>query len=192
MLTALILALSVSGLSSVEVDQALAGQVPKHTESFVSAQGKSAGRGVGAIAIERPIAEVWATLSRYDDRTEYIPRLKQLTILERIGDRMRVHHEIDATVTTARYTAWVTLDAAAYTIKWKLDQTASDNTLKDVDGGYELVSISASRTLLVYRSYVDSGLHISAAIQNYVARQAIPDLLRAIKRRVESGGTWKR
>ena len=120
-----------------------------------------------------------------------IPRLKKVAILERAptGDRLRVWQEIDATVTTARYTAWVQLDSASHAITWKIDTSAKDSTLKDVDGGYQMFEVAPGRTLLVYRSYVDTGLHISRRIQEWIARRAIPDLLRAIKRRVESGGT---
>jgi hypothetical protein len=52
--------------------------------------------------------------------------------------------------------------------------------------------LTPTRTLLVYRTYVDSGLHVAASIQSYVARRSIPDLLGAIKRRIESGGTWRK
>jgi hypothetical protein len=189
---ALALAAPVPGLSDAEIAAARAGKVPTRTDSFVNARGKSAGRGVGAIVIERPVADVFATLSRYEDRAEYIPRLKSCVVLERQGDRLRVRQEIDATVTTARYTAWYHLDEGAHAIDWKIDPSAQDNTIADVEGDYRMVALEPGRTLLVYRSYVDSGLKVPRSIQSYMARRSIPDLLGAIKKRVESGGTWKK
>lgn len=184
--------LAFAGLSDAEMRDALSGQVPTRSEAFVNARGKSAGRGLGAVVIERPVADVWATVSRYEDRAEYVPRLKAVAVLERQPGRLRVRQEIDATVTTARYTAWFSLDEAAHTISWSLDKTATDNTLVETEGEYRMSALSPGRTLLVYRTYVDSGLKVPQSIQSYVQRRSIPDLLRAIKKRVESGGTWKR
>jgi hypothetical protein len=183
---------AVAGLSDAEMRDAVAGKVPTRTEAFTNANGKSVGRGLGAIVIERSIGEVWATVARYDDRAEYIPRVKSVTILERQPGRQRIRQEIDATVTTARYTAWYRLDEATHTITWALDKSASDNTVAAVDGDYRMSALSPTRTLLVYRTYVDSGLKVPQSIQSYMQRRAIPDLLRSIKKRVESGGTWKK
>src|SRR5262245_39418112 len=58
---------AVAGLSDAEMRDVVAGKVPTRTEAFTNANGKSAGRGLGAIVIERPIGEVWATVARYDD-----------------------------------------------------------------------------------------------------------------------------
>jgi carbon monoxide dehydrogenase subunit G len=181
-----------AGLSDAEMRDVLAGQVPVRSESFVNARGKSAGRGLGAVVIYRPVADVWATLCRYEDRAEYIPRLKSVAVLERQPGRLRVRQEIDATVMTARYTAWFNLDEAALTISWSLDKSATDNTIAEADGEYRMMALDPGRTLLVYRTYVDSGLKVPQSIQSYMQRRSIPDLLKNIKKRVESGGTWRR
>lgn len=185
---------AVAALQMTEVELAAVGkgEIPVRVEAFKNARGKSAGRGWGAIAIDRPIAEVWATLARYDDRAEYVPRLKSVEVLEKTPGRARIRQEIDASVTTARYTAWFTFDEAQRSIAWTLDKSAGDNTVSDVDGDYRLAELAPGRTLLVYRAYVDSGLHVPQAIQTYMQKRSIPDLLRAIKRRVESGGRWKK
>jgi uncharacterized membrane protein len=180
------------GLTDAELRAAATGEVPLRVESFTSARGQSAGRGWGAIVIERPLAEVWQTLARYEDRAEYVPRLKSVTVLERQPGKVRVRQEIDATVTTARYTAWFTLDEAATTIAWVLDPSAADNTVKEVTGDYRMAALTPARTLLVYRAYVDTGLHVPSSIAGYLQKRSIPDLMRAIKKRVESGGSWKK
>lgn len=184
--------LAFGGLTDGELSDARAGKVPTRSESFVNAKGKSAGRGLGAIVIDRPAHEVWATLSHYEDRAEYIPRLKSIAVLERQPGRLRVRQEIDATVTTARYTAWYVLDEAALTISWTLDKSATDNTIAEAEGEYRMQVLDAGHTLLVYRTYVDSGLKVPQSIQSYMQRRSIPELMRNIKKRVESGGTWKR
>jgi uncharacterized membrane protein len=185
-------ALAFGGLTDAEMRDLLAGEVPVRSESFTNERGKSAGRGLGAIIIERPVEEVWAILSRYEDRADYIPRLKSVTVLEKQPGRLRVRQEIDATVTTARFTAWFVLDEAAHVISWNLDKSATDNTIVEAQGEYRMTELSPGRTVLVYRTYVDSGLKVPQSIQLYMQRHSLPDLLRNIKKRVESGGTWKR
>lgn len=187
-----VIAPAASGLRDAEFAAALRGEVPTRTETFRTPRGKAAGRGVGAIVVEKSVAEVWAVLSRYEDKAEYVPRLTSVKVLEKQPDRLLVHMEVDASVTTARYTAWFKLDAAEHTIHWTLDGTARDNTLADVDGEYRLFELAPERTLVVYRTYVDTGRSVPGFIQDYMARRSIPDLLKAVKRRVESGGTWKK
>ena len=183
---------SAVGLSDADLADALSGNVPARTETFTAPNGKSAGRGVGAILIWRRIEDVWATLSRYEDKAEYQPRVESVTILERQADRIRARFVVDATITTARYTAWFVLDPKQHTIHWTLDSSATDNTIAATEGDYRMFEVAPNQTLVVYRSYVDSGRAVSKAIQNYFARKAIPNLLNAIKKRVESGGTYKK
>jgi hypothetical protein len=180
------------GLAEAELNAALRGEVALRTETFTTATGQSAGRGVGAIVIDRSVPEVWAVVSRYEDKAEYQPRLKTVTVLERQLGRLRVKMEIDAALMTARYTGWFSLDDAAHTIHWSLDRAATDNNIRDVDGEYRLFEVSRSRTLLVYRTFVDTGRSVPKWIQDFMTRKSIPNLLGAIKKRVESGGTYRK
>jgi carbon monoxide dehydrogenase subunit G len=183
---------SAVGLSEADLADALKGEVPARTESFVAANGKSAGRGLGAIVIDRPIAEVWTHLSRYEDKAEYQPRVKSVEVLEHQADRIRARFTVDASIMTARYTAWFVFSPEKHVIHWTLDPTATDNSIVAAEGEYQMFEVTPSQTLVVYRTYVDSGRAIAKSIQNYFTRKAIPDLLRAVKKRVESGGTYKK
>jgi carbon monoxide dehydrogenase subunit G len=191
MLVFLLLASAV-GLSDADLAGALKGEVPARTETFELANGKSAGRGLGAIVIDRPIAEVWTHLSRYEDKAEYQPRVKSVEVLERQSDRIRARFVVDASIMTARYTAWFVFDPKEHVIHWTLDPSATDNSIVAAEGDYHMFEVSPSQTLVVYRTYVDSGRAIAKSIQNFFTRKAIPDLLRAVKKRVESGGTYKK
>ena len=88
------------------------------------------------------------------------------------------------------YTAWYTLDESTHTITWNLDKSATDNTVNDIEGSYQLTALSDNQTLVVYRAWVDTGRKVPQFIQNYMARQSIPKLLTAVRNRIESGGLW--
>ncbi len=187
-----VLLAALVGLSDTELSAALRGEVPVHTELFTSPQGKSSGRGVGAIVIERPLSAVWATVSHYEDKAEYTPRLQRVSVLDKQEGLLHVYMEVDASVTTARYTAWFKLDETEHSIKWTLDHTAKSNTIADTQGEYRLYELGSDRTLAVYKTWVDSGLAVPRFIQDYMARKSLPNLLKALKRRVESGGQWRK
>lgn len=183
---------STVGLTDPELATALRGEVPVRTETFTAPTGKASGRGLGAIVIDRPLADVWAVMTRYEDKAEYQPRVDRVWVLDKQPDRLHVRMQVDATVTTVRYTAYFQLDHAAHTVHWTLDKAAPDNTVADIDGGYQLLEVTPTRTLVVYRTWVDSGRSVPRAIQDYMARKSIPNLLEAVKKRVESGGTWRK
>ena len=175
-----------------EVDAALHGKVPVRIERFARPDGRTAGRGVGAITVDRPIAEVWSTIIRFDDKPEYMPRMKAVTVLEKTPERLRVKMVIDASVTTAHYTLVYRIDTPEHLLSWKLDHSVPDNSIAETDGEYRLYAITPEQTLVTYSSQVDTGRSLPRFIQDYIARRSIPDLLRAIKLRVESSGLWRR
>jgi carbon monoxide dehydrogenase subunit G len=182
----------IVGLTQPEVEAALRGQVPVRIEPFARPDGKTAGRGIGAITIDRPMGEVWTTLIRFEDKAEYMPRIKSAEVLEKTRERLRVRMVVDASVTTARYTMIYQLDEPAHRLSWKLDHSVPDNTIAEADGEYRVYEVSPGRTLVTYNSQVDTGRSLPRFIQNYIARRSIPDLLRAVKKRVESSGLWRR
>lgn len=188
----LALAGAVINLSDSDLAAAQRGQIPVRTETFNQPSGKAAGRGIGAVVVDRPLPEVWAVLTRFEDKAEYMPRLKSVTVLERQPGRLRVRMVVDASVLTTRYTAWYTMDQAAWTLSWDLDPSATDNGIAGAQGAYQLQSLAPGRTLVLYRGFVDSGRKVPRFIQDYMTRRSIPDVLRAIKSRVESDGRWRR
>lgn len=183
---------STVGLTEPELAMALRGDVPVRSEAMTTTAGKASGRGIGAIVVDRPLADVWAVVSHYEDKAEYQPRVEKVWVLEKQPDHLKVRMQINASVTTARYTADFQLDHEAHTVRWRLDKNAPDNTIKDCDGGYQLAEVEPGKTLVVYQGWVDSGRAVPRFIQEYMTRRSIPNLLRAVKKRVESGGTWKK
>lgn len=180
------LALQPAVLSEMELATAQRGQVPVRTEVTPSPTGKAAGRGVGAIVINRPAAAVFAVVARFEDKAEYMPRLKAIRVLQRDADRVQVHMTVDASVATARYTLWFRVDQPAGIVSWALDRGAPGNTIADAEGAYQIRALGPSQTLLIYQSAVDTGRSVPRFIQDYMTRRSIPNLLRAIKARIEN------
>jgi carbon monoxide dehydrogenase subunit G len=187
---ALALMMSPPALPPADLARALEGEIVVRSEPSVTPAGKTAGYGIGAIAIDKSIEDTWKVLSNYTDKAQYQPRVDTCTILGREGNTLRVAMAIDAGIMTATYTGLYTLDPAAHSVHWTLDRQAPGNNIADMDGSYWLVKVSPVRTILYFRSYVDSGHLVPRFIQNHFSIKAIPDLLKAIKQRVESNGTY--
>jgi hypothetical protein len=189
---ALALVIPGSGLTELEIADALKGEVPTRTEAFTSPKGKSSGRGVGAIVVDAAIADVWAVVSHYDDKADYMPRVDKVEILARTPSLMKIRMTVDATVTTARYTAFFQIDESQHRIHWVLDASARDNTIAGCDGEYLLFPLAPNRTLLVYRTWVDSGLAVPRFIQDHMAKKSIPELLHALQKRILTHGQYRK
>ena len=180
------------GLTEPELEKVMRGDVAVRSESFTGPNGKASGRGIGAIVIDRPLDEVWATVIRYEDKADYQPRVEKVWILDKQPNYLKVRMQVDASVTKAMYTAHFDLDHENHSVHWRLDKTATDNTIADCDGGYALTEVSPGRTLVVYKNWIDSGRSIPRFIQDYMARRSIPNMLKAVKKRIESGGTYRK
>ncbi len=190
-LLGLVLAAAV-GLSEPELAAALRGEVPTRSETQTTDAGQAKGQGIGAIVIDRSLAEVWAVVSHFEDKAEYMPRLEKVEVLAKSPRQLTARMTVDASVKWARYTANFALDPEQHTIVFAIDKSAPDNTIKDTFGGYSLFEVAPEKTLLVYRSSVDTGLKIPRFIADYMSRRSIPNLLRALKKRVESRGLYRK
>lgn len=181
-------------LSEEELAKALAGETPVRSETFTATSGKSTGRGLGAIVVDKPASAAFAVLSRYEDKAEYMPRLDRVTVHEKTPTSVRATMEIDASLTTVKYTGLFSFDPEKLTISWVLDPATPEEQqgIDETEGGWHIFPLSESRTLLVYWAFVDSGRAVPKFIQRQMSVRSIPDLLRNVKSRIESDGTWKK
>ena len=177
-------------LTPAEIERVLQGEILFRSEPAVTPSGKTAGYGIGAIAIDRPLEATWSVVARYDDKAEYQPRLTRCTVVSRTGEVLRVAMAVDAALMTVTYTGIYTLDPVAHTVHWELDKQAAGNTLADMDGTTALIAAAPGKTILTFRTYVDSGHLVPHFLQNFFSANAIPDLLKAVKMRVETDGKW--
>ena len=187
---ALFLLLGPHVLTVGELQSVNRGEVLALSEPFVTPSGQTAGHGFGAIAVRATLEDTWKVLAKYTDKAEYQPRVLQCTVLSDDGTVLHVAMAIDAGLATARYTGIYTRNPADHSIHWVLDRAARGNTIQDMDGSYTLQEGGPGQTLVLFTSYVDSGHFLPHFIQDYFSVKAIPELLKSIKARVESGGTW--
>ena len=162
------------------------------------AGGKSRGQGRAMVLINKPPAEVWKYLTDHEAYPEYMPRLisiEKYTVPQASG----LHNEIGLRETVkipfskVQYFVIHTMDKDAFVVAWRLDAT-KQNDIKDTAGTWALRPYGPgnAKTIAVYSLTVDSGMYFPKFIEDFFMNQDLPAVPKALRKRVESGGTYKR
>jgi ribosome-associated toxin RatA of RatAB toxin-antitoxin module len=167
------------------------GEVVVRGEMYTKPDGKRAGRGKAYCVVNAPPETLFATLSEYEKVPEYLPRLKRVTVLEKSGEAWRVRQELKILFKTVSYGLNLKFSAAQKRMDWVLDKK-QDNDIRDTAGSWEFLPHGAGKTLIVYTITVDTGTMIPGFLEDYLTKKDLPEVLAAMKRRVESGGKWKK
>jgi ribosome-associated toxin RatA of RatAB toxin-antitoxin module len=180
-----------AGVTAAEWSTLEKGEVVAKTETYKTADGKDAGRGRAWIVINATPDACFATLKKYEDVPQYMPRVKKVTFLERSDAAYTVVQEIKVAFSTYRYSMKFAFDAAAKSMSWSLNK-AYKNDIKDTTGRWLFLPMDGGKTLLDYTVAADTGAAVPEFLANYLTKRDLPDVLQSFKKRVESGGKWTR
>ena len=138
-----------------------------------------------------PLEETWRVLAQVDTQKEYLPRVDYCQLVDE-GPRMKnVEFVVDATLIKVRYRVIHRFNPEENFFDWYLDPDFK-NELKRVDGFWKLYALSPQKTLARYGTRVNTGRMVPGWLERFFAKRDIPKALDAVRKRVESGGTWKR
>jgi len=160
-------------------------------ETFNNSEGKRAGRGVSYILIHAAPPKIWEQILDYDRYAEFYPHVKECKLYRKEGDQyfsrftLSVFGFIDITY-HVRHVHRPEKD----NMTWELDRSR-ENEFKDTTGFWKIWPVEGG-SLLAYSVYVDSGRSIPGFIEEMATGYGLRKVTSAMKRRVESGGTYKR
>ncbi|MFN7135126.1 MAG: SRPBCC family protein [Myxococcales bacterium] len=180
-------------LEEKELARLQKGEVVVRGEVYKTAEGKNAGRGKAWVIIKKPREAVYEQLTKgYDQFPEFMPRLKKVNVISRSEDAMLVRSYVGVAFSTYEYTLKFKLDPAAFQTNWVLDKSAK-NDIKDTAGEWKLLELEPGvSTLAQYSISVDSGMFVPQFLEDYMTRKDLPEILNALRKRVESDGKWKK
>ncbi len=199
MLNALLLALSLAtapwdSLKLDDKDKARLekGEVVVHAETYETPDGKK-GRGKAYVIIKKPREVIYDQLTKgYKEFPEFMPRLEKVDVKSLTDTSMKVRSYVGVGLSTYEYTLAFKLDRAAFQTDWTLDKTA-DNDVKETTGQWKLHELEPGKsTLAEYTIAVDTGKFVPQFIEDYLTRKDLPQILNALRKRVESDGKWKK
>ena len=192
---AMILAFSVAEESPEEVNAVLTpenitrveqGDMVVIKKGAKDAEGHSMGRGRVIALIDRSPDAVWQVLIRAEEYPQFMPRLVSMQRYYDNGNQVGLKETIKVLFSTISYHVMLTLDPASHTLSWHLDHT-KENDIRDTTGSWTVRPHGEGKSLVVYSVAVDSGMHVPRPIESFFFNKDFPGVVRALKKRVESG-----
>jgi hypothetical protein len=148
------------------------------------------GHGQSAVLINAPVETCWKIFLEFDKQQLYIPRKTRSELLKREGNIAYVLKEFDFYVIKIQYTMKYTIDDVNHKLNFELAKEYPHD-LQDSAGYYWFEAYTPEQTLLTYAALkVDTGVKVPGFVQDYLTSRDLPDVVRNIKKRIESGGTW--
>lgn len=150
------------------------------------------GEFIARIYIKADRKAVWEVVRDYENMEEYTPRLQKATILKKEGETYYLKYDIKILWFDITYYPVVHGTELYRRIDWETDLT-QDNDIAGTTGYWLLEDApDGSGTILNYVSYVDIGFLVPLVLAKVVAKKNLSDVIGNMKKRIESGGTWKK
>ena len=170
-------------LSSAEMARISARQLVIHPTLDAS---QRRGTVRAALLIDAPAEVVFRTMTSCTAALQYVPHLRTCRVRERGPDDswMLVEHEIDFGWYAPRV-KWVS--RADMTTNRKIDFRQVSGDFRANEGSWELEpSVDGSRTLLLYRIYIDPPGYVPNWLARSTFKRELPQMLTELRRRCEA------
>ena len=169
------------------------GKVIISEQIYADKEGAKKLRFIASALIKASPEQVWAVLRGYDLFEEFMPRVKECQVVKWRKDGCAVVR-YDSQVLWVQVHYYI-LSCPAYPfrkIEFKLAQ-GYDNQIKDTYGFWEIIPAPKNKgSILSYSAYLDSGFPVPEFIAKRLTRSSLIEVLKNVKKRVESGGKWKK
>jgi uncharacterized protein YndB with AHSA1/START domain len=146
------------------------------------------GRSVTAVYyIDAPPLAVFEVLTDYAHMAEFMPMVDEARPLALRPNGATVSYHM-------RYLKFfdiVEIDERTYDKPRRITWHATEGPLKVSDGSWTLTP-QGKGTRVVYQTDVDPGIPVPPAMVGHMLKQGLPEVLTAIRLRVESKGTWRK
>lgn len=144
-----------------------------------------------AFIFNQNIDAVWTLMTSGWRQEEYLPRLERSPLIKKWegGDIIEFHVSILGV--GIDYQVLGKRDKSCYCQSWKLNP-GYDNDMKEVSGYWKFYWVDDKHTLARYGTWVETGISIPSAVQEYLTKRDLPEALGAVKKWVDSGGKYRK
>jgi carbon monoxide dehydrogenase subunit G len=153
--------------------------------------GKSAGQGIVIGLINKPMDAVWKVLLDVNAHPEYMPRVVKTEVYDTGTEEIGVKETLKILYKSVSYHVLQRNDETTHKSTWRLDP-GKKNDIADTYGYWALFPHGDTQTIAVYAVHVDSGLPVPQIVEDFLGRQDLPGVVRAVKNRTESDGKYKK
>jgi len=152
------------------------------------------GYGVAYGVIKGTPENLWKLIMDTDAYLSFYPRLNAVQCIKKTNSQALIEFHMDATATEMVYTTINTIAADRLRMDWTLDKSRPHKYLKLSDGYWMTEPIDGGLMLVEYKVIVELDLGIltkvAEKIVNAMAKDDLPEVVLATKKRIESGFTW--
>ncbi len=181
---------ALEGLSITDIANLEAGRIVVLKQD--SGEGKDKKSLIlASLLFDQPIDKVWSMLKQTDRQKEYLPHLREATIVQGNDDGNITQFLLKIMFFNIRYRVDHSFDNKAYRLSWHLDPKYK-NDLKELYGYYHLYKVDDTHTLARYGSRVDIGMLVPEFIEDALTRKDLPTALGNVKKWIDSGGTFRK
>ena len=171
-------------------------------------------RGIGVLLINAPPEKTWKYICDWDSMGQYVPGLdyyKTVKVTRPVeageGGEVLYEGKIKFPVLTAVYTLDVKFDGKNFRQTWNLVSqvqvddcqkqgikiTRATTGIKNVEGFEYLEPYdSGKKTVYFYAPIVETSVPVPGFVERFATESTLPDYMKAVKKRVESNGTYKK
>jgi carbon monoxide dehydrogenase subunit G len=134
----------------------------------------------------------WKHLRDYEKFPEFMPNTIVCKIIKKDGEVYWVHYEVKVMKIRVKYDLRVEGKELYKRIEWKLDKS-KPHTIRNTYGYWLLEDApGGAGAVISYSAFVDTGIPAPEALAKKAAKKSFPQIVKNVKKRVESGGTWKK
>ena len=153
--------------------------------------GKVISNSAAMIIVNKPLAEVWPHIADYSKLPEFIPRLISSEKYSEVDGKIGIKQCFKVLWRKVNYHVLQTEDTANFILSFDLDKSQK-NDIAETSGRWELRAYGDGKCLAVYTLALDTGMPVPRFIQNMLVNDDLPGTMHAVKKRAESGGTFKK
>lgn len=158
--------------------------------SLREVEGSDAKEGCALGVIDAPAEQVFAVLDDPGSFGEFMPHVELSEVEEAAGGVVLNHQVLDLPfpIRNRHYTVRLESRPPAPELpdRWEItwSYVPGSGNVNENEGAWTLLRLSAERTLAAYRVHTDPGGLIPKWALNRITRKTLPDVIRAIRRRV--------
>lgn len=171
---------NVRDLTAAELAQVEAGEIILESQRYNDAEGNARGRGLAIGYIKADKDKILDTILAYDTYPQWMPRVKKTSFYKNTATEKDVKFKLKVLI-TIEYHIRHRINAEAGEITWELD-TGKPNDIKATTGFWKIVP-HKDGCLVYYSVALDSGKAIPAAIEDYLTKKDLPNIIKTLRQR---------
>ena len=177
-------------LTAANISKLEAGETILLDQTYTDEKGQTRGKGLAIVLVNKPPDDVFTYIGQFGSYPEFMPRMVKSTVYKNEGSSVGAEYTLKVAWKTITYSCLHDVNNGNKTVSWVMD-TGRKSDIASTTGMW-ILKPHKGNTILAYTVAVDTGMAVPKMIQDYLTKKDLPNVVRAMKKRVESGGTYKK